>query len=214
MDLISKYWQVELPPSEQEKCAIITSNRPYLPTCMPQGLCNVPATFQRIMDTILSDLKYSCVLIYLNNITVFSRTFNEHLEHLKQVFIRLAKNNLKLKPKKCHFFKDWIDYLGFIVSKDGLAPQPDKVAAIEYMTSPQSKQDIQVFLGMVGNYRRFIVDFSKTAQPLVHLLKNEVPFIWSSNCKIALDLLRKALISAPVLAYPNFSLPFVIQTDA
>ena len=82
------------------------------------------------------------------------------------------------------------------------------------MTSPQSKRDIQVFLGMVGYYRQFIVDFSKTAQPLFHLLKNDSPFIWSSNCKIAFDLLRKALISAPVLAYPNFSLPFVIQTDA
>ena len=82
MDLISGYWQVKLPPSEQEKCAIITSNRIYQPTCMPQGLCNVPATFQHIMDTILSDLKYSCVLIYLDNTNVFLRTFNEHLEHL------------------------------------------------------------------------------------------------------------------------------------
>ena len=82
------------------------------------------------------------------------------------------------------------------------------------MTSPQSKRDIQVFIGMVGYYQQFIVDFSKTAQPLFHLLKNEVPFIWSSNCKIAFDLLRKALIFAPFLAYPDFSLPFVIQTDA
>ena len=105
MDLISRYWKVELLPSEQERCAIITSNGLYQPTCMPQGLFNAPATFQRIMDTILSDLKYSCVLIYLDNINVFSRTFNEHLEHLEQVFIRLAKNNLKLKPLKCHFLK-------------------------------------------------------------------------------------------------------------
>ena len=137
-----RIWQVELLPSEQEKCAIITSNGLYQPTRMPQGLCNAPATFQRIMDTILSDLKYSFVLIYLDNINVFSRTFKEHLEHLKQVFIRLAKNNLKLKHKKFNFFKDQIDYLGFIVSKDGLAPQTDKVAAIEHMTSPQSKRDI------------------------------------------------------------------------
>ena len=83
-----------------------------------------------------------------------------------------------------------------------------------HMTRPQSKQDIQVFLRMVGYYHRFIVDFSKTAQPLLRLLKNEIPFIWLSNCKIAFDLLCKALISAPVLAYPDFSLPFIIQTDA
>ena len=106
MDLISGYWQVELPPSEQEKCAIITTNGLYQPTCMPQGLFNASATFPRIMDTILSDLKYSCVLIYFDNSNVFSCTFNEHLEHLKQVFKRLAKNNLKLKPIECHFSKD------------------------------------------------------------------------------------------------------------
>ena len=214
MDLISGYWQVELPESEQEKCAIITSLGLYQPTCMPQGLCNAPATFQQIMDSVLADLKFSCVLIYLDNINVFSKTFNEHLLHLEQVFIRLAQNNLKLKPKKCHFFKDRIDYLGFIVSKDGLLPQPDKISAIEHMSTPANKRDIQVFLGMVGYYRRFISDFSKIAQPLFHLLKHEVPFIWSNDCKVSFDLLRKALISAPVLAYPNFELPFVIQTDA
>ena len=214
MDLISGYWQVELPKPEQEKCGIIMSLGLYQPTHMPQGLCNAPATFQQIMDSVLADLKFSCVLIYLDNINVFSKTFNEHLEHLEQVFIRLAQNNLKLKPKKCHFFKDRIDYLGFIVSKDGLLPQPDKILAIEHMSTPANKRDIQVFLGMVGYYRRFISDFSKIAQPLFHLLKHEVPFIWSNDCKVLFNLLCKALISAPVLAYPNFELLLVIQTNA
>ena len=185
IDFISGYWQVEDPESEQKKCAIITSSRLYQPTCMPQGLCNASATFQQIMDSVLADLKFSCVLIYLDNINVFSKTFNEHLVHLEQVFIRLAQNNLKLKPKKCHFFKDRIDYLGFIVSKDGLLPQPDKIPAIEHMSTPANKRDIQVFLGMVGYYRRFISDFSKIAQPLFHLLKHEVPFIWSNDFKVS-----------------------------
>ena len=153
---------------------------------------------------------FSCVLIYHNNINVFSKPFNEYLLHLEQVFICLAQNNLKLKPKKCHFFKDCIDYLGFIVSKDGLLPQPDKISAIEHLSTPANKRDIQVFLGMVGYCRRFISDFSKIAQPLFHLLKHDVPFIWSNESKVSFELLCKALIYAPVLAYPNFELPFVI----
>ena len=104
MYLISVYWQVELPESKQEKCTIITSLGLYQPTCMSQGLCNAPATFQQIMDSVLADLKFYCVLLYLDNDNVFSKTFNEHLLHLEQVFIRLAQNNLKLKPKKYHFF--------------------------------------------------------------------------------------------------------------
>ena len=109
---------------------------------MLQGLCNSPATFQWIMDSVLADLKFSCVLIYLDDINVFSKTFNEYLLHLEQVFICLAQKNLKLKPKKCHFFKDRIDYLGFIVSKDGLMPQPEKISAFECMTTPANKRDI------------------------------------------------------------------------
>lgn len=105
MDLISGYWQIDLPPSEQEKCAIITEKGLYQPTCMPQGLANAPATFQRAMDSVLGDLKLSCVLVYLDDINVFSQTFEDHLEHLEAVFKRLISANLKLKPRKCNFFK-------------------------------------------------------------------------------------------------------------
>ena len=176
MDLISGYWQIKLPKEEQEKCAIITSQGLFQPTRMPQGLCNAPATFQRAMDTILGDLKLSCVLVYLDDINVFSRTFSEHLEHLEQVFRRLAAANLKIKPRKCQFFKDQLEYLGFVIDARGLRPQPAKIEAISKMKQPESKRDIQVFLGMVGYYRRFIPNFSRTGEPLFHLLKDGVPF--------------------------------------
>ena len=98
-------------PEDKEKCALITPQGLFQPTCMPQGLCNAPATFQQCMDTVLGDLKMSCVLVYLDDINVFSRTFNEHVLHLEEVFKRLAKANLKLKPKKRVFFKEQIEYL-------------------------------------------------------------------------------------------------------
>ena len=109
---------------------------------MPQGLCNTPATFQQAMDYILSDLKLSCVLVYLDNINVFSHTFNKHLRHLEEVFSRLVKNNMKLKPSKCHFFKSQVDYLGFIIDQNGLCPQSPKIEAINKMSTPANKRDI------------------------------------------------------------------------
>ena len=98
MDLISGYWQIDLPPEDQKKSAIITSRGLFQPTLMPQGLCNALATFQQAMDVILDNFKSSCVLVYLNDINVFSQTFNDHLEHLKEVLCQLLKANLKLKP--------------------------------------------------------------------------------------------------------------------
>ena len=120
MDLVSGYWQIDLPEEDQQKAAIITPQGLFQPTRMPQGLCNAPATFQRTMDNILSDLKMSCVLVYLDDINVFSKTFSEHLDHLREVFHRLSKNNLKLKAKKCHFFKKQLKYFGYIVNQEGL----------------------------------------------------------------------------------------------
>lgn len=214
MDLISGYWQIDLPPEEQEKCAIISSEGLYQPTRMPQGLCNAPATFQRAMDNILSNLKLSCVLVYLDDINVFSCTFTEHLHHLEQVFIRLQNANLKIKPRKCHFFKDQLEYLGFVIDKKGLRPQPAKIEALERMQVPTNKRDIQVFLGMVGYYRRFIPDFAKIGEPLFHLLKAGVEFNFSDACVSAFNKLTSILASAPVLMYPDFDKPFVVQTDA
>ena len=150
MNLILGYWQIPLPEDDQEKCAVITQRGLFQPTRMPQGLCNAPATFQRAMDFILSNLKLSCVLVYLDDINVFSRTFNEHLQHLEKVFKRLKDANLKIKPSKCSFFKEQIEYLGHIVSKEGLKPQPCKVEAVKKMPISKNKKDIQVFLGMMG----------------------------------------------------------------
>ena len=106
---------------------------------MPQGLCNAPATFQRLMDCVLSDLKFSCVFVYLDNINIFLCTFTDHIDHLEEVFKWLLAAGLKLKPKKCSFFKEQINYLGFIINKTGLQPQPSKIEAITKMQQPTNK---------------------------------------------------------------------------
>ena len=214
MDLASGYWQVDLSPEDREKCALISSEGLFEPTRMPQGLCNAPATFQRAMDGLLGDLKMSCVLVYLDDITVFSRTFQEHLSHLRLVFNRLRTAGLKLKPSKCSFFKTEMEFLGHHVSQSGIAPLPGKIDAIRHMTQPTSLRDIQVFLGMVGYYCQFIPHFSELAEPLVRLLIKEVPFVWDEEQDSAFNALREALASSPVLVHPDFDKPFVLFTDA
>ena len=119
---------------------------------------------------------------------------------------------LKLKPKKCSFFKEQIDYLGFIINKTGLQPQPSKIEAITKTQRPTNKRDIQVFLGMIGYYRQFIPLFSVTAQPLFELLKLDVKFTWSSQCESAFIALKNKMIEHPILVYPNFEKEFIVQT--
>ena len=128
------------------------------------------------MDSILSDLKLSCVLVYLDDINVFSRTFLDHLNHLEEVFKRLRHSGLKLKARKCQFFKDNLEFLGFRVSREGISPIPAKIEAIERMKVPENLRDIQCFLGMLVYYRRFVPDFSTFAEPLVLLLHGKVEF--------------------------------------
>lgn len=203
MDLASGYWQIELPESEQEKCAMITASGLYQPMCMPQGLCNAPATFQRAMDYILSDLKLSCVLVYLDNINVFSRTFNKHLKHLEEVFSRVVKKNMKLKPSKCHFFKSQVDYLRFVIDKNGLCPQDPKVEAINKMSTPANKRDVQVFLGMIGYYQRFVPNFATITGPLFNLLRKETTSFGAQPAKTPSPNSRASLQKHLSLHFPT-----------
>lgn len=214
MDLLSGYWQVEIATEDQEKCAMITSKGFYQPTQMAQGLANAPETFQRLMDNTFADLKLSCVLIYLGDINIYDCTFEDHLEHLKSVFARLCNKGLKLKPSKCSFFKDQIEFLGHVLTPKGISPIPVKTKVISAMTAPTDLRGVQVILGMAGYYQRFIPRFAEVAQPLFFLLKSNIDFKWTNECKEAFQLLKDTLISQPFLAYHNFDKPFVLHTDA
>ncbi len=131
LDLASGYWQVEMDPEDREKTAFISEQGLFEFNVMPFGLCNAPATFQRLMDAVLAGLKWTCCLVYLDDIIIFSKTFDEHLEHLAQVLGRIQEAGLMLKTSKCYFARDRIPYLGHIVSAEGIEPDPSKIKAVK-----------------------------------------------------------------------------------
>ena len=214
MDLTSGYWQIPVDEESREKTAFISVSGLYEFNVMPFGLSNSPATFQRFLDVVLAGLKWKSLLVYLDDICVFSSSFEQHKTDVEEVFVRLRKAKLKLKPSKCHFFQRQIKYLGHIISAGGILPDPDKLKAIERMPVPTNVSTLQSFLGLIGYYRKFIKDFSILCQPLYHLTKNNVPFDWSESHTVLIQHLKNKLTSSPILAHPNFDNGFIINTDA
>ena len=214
LDLASGYWQVEVAPEDQPKTAFTTPEGLYLFKVMPFGLCNAPATFQRLMDRVLSGLKWSSCLVYFDDIIVVGTTFQEHLHHLTSVFTRLRGAGLKLKPKKCTLCRQQVTFLGHIVSTDGVATDPSKTEAVSKWPIPQNRKEVQQFLGLANYYRRFVKDFALISKPLQRLTEKNAPFEWTIGCQNAFDELRKRLVSSPVLAYPDYERRFILDTDA
>ena len=214
LDLVSGYWQVELEEADKEKTAFCTTEGLYQFKVMPFGLCNAPASFQRLMDLVLTGLQWSQCLVYLDDIVVLGCSFEEHIRNLHSVLQRLQESGLRLKPTKCAFFKKEVKYLGHIISRNGVATDPDKTAKVASWPVPTSKREVQQFVGFANYYRRFIKAFAQLARPLHRLTEQGVPFKWTDSCQEAFDQLRARLCSSPVLAYPDFSKPFILDTDA
>ena len=214
LDLASGYWQVLMDEETQEKTAFVTHSGLYEFCVMPFGLTNAPATFQRLMEIILNGLARDCCMVYLDDILVFSKTFEEHLDNLKKVFQRLQQAGLCLKPKKCSFIQHSVDYLGYIVSAEGITTHPKKMNAILDFPVPQDVKSLQSFLGLTSYYRRFVRNFSKIAHPLYQLTKKDAVFTWNCECQKALDQLKAALTDSTTLAFPNFEAEFILETDA
>jgi hypothetical protein len=220
-DLASGYWQVPMDPESKKKTAFITHEGLYEFNVMPFGLVNAPATFQRMMNHIISNLRWQSAMVYLDDIIIYSKTFAQHLIDLAQILQRLRDAGLKLQPSKCYFARTEINYLGFVVSQEGIKANADKLRVVAQFPVPQSQKHISAFLGLTGYYRRLIQNYAFIASPLTNLLKNEykgikIPTIWSKECTDAFELLKHTLMSAPVLAYPDYSgqSQFVIDTDA
>ena len=214
LDLASGYWQVEMEEPDREKTAFCTTEGLYQFKVMPFGLCNAPASFQRLMDLVLSGLQWSQCLVYLDDIIVLGRSFQEHINNLESVLQRLQESGLRLKPAKCCFFQTQVHYLGHVISRDGVATDPQKTSKVATWPVPQCKREVQQFLGFANYYRRFIRDFAQLARPLHRLTERMVPFVWTDQCQESFDTLRRCLCTAPVLAYPNFGRPFILDTDA
>ncbi|UYV69751.1 hypothetical protein LAZ67_7000606 [Cordylochernes scorpioides] len=214
IDLRSGYWQIEVDEADREKTAFITPDGLYEFLVMPFGLCNAPATFERMMDKILKGLKWTMALCYLDDIVVYSKSFNEHLHRLEIILQCLDKAELRLNPKKCLFGTKRIRVFGHLVDSKGIYPDPEKIEAIAKFPTPKSITDVRSFIGLCSYYRRFIENFAEKAAPLHEVLKKDNKFTWNSDQQDAFDSLKKALMSEPVLAYFEEQLPTELHTDA
>ena len=228
LDLRSGYWQVELKEEDKHKTAFTVGPLGFY-ECnrMPFGLTNAPATFQRLMEACMGEMHLKECLIFLDDILIFSSTFEEHLERLESVFDKLEKHNLKLKPSKCEFFMREVKYLGHVVSEDGIRTDPDKTEALKTWPVPHNIKTLRSFLGFAGYYRRFVKNYAKIIKPLNDLLvghptnkkgkkskRNKVPWEWGPAQQSAFNTIIDKLTSPPVLAYADFSKPFTVTTDA
>jgi len=181
---------------------------------MPFGLCNAGATFQRLMDVVLSGLHMDICLVYLDDIIVYSKTVKQHLERLETVLLRLRHAGLKLKPEKCRFFQRSVSFLGHIISHEGIGTDSEKTRAVMEWPTPTNVGEVRSFIGLASYYRRYVRNFAKIAAPLHALMKRNQRFSWTEDAQKSFEELKVALTSPPILAMPNDTGEFVLDTDA
>ena len=214
LDLVSGYWQVEMAEKDREKTAFTTHEGLFELKVMPFGLCNAPATFQHLMNLVLAGVEWSQCLVYLDDIIVLGRNFDEHLRNLGLVLQKLKAANLCLKPAKCALCKTEVTYLGHKISREGVATDHAKVDKVENWPQPKTSQELQQFLSLASYYCKFIRNFASIVRPLHRLTEKGRPFKWTSEYESAFHELKQRLITAPILIYPDFSRPFSLDTDA
>lgn len=201
-------------PGHEFKTAFTTRWGLYEFTVLPFGLCNAPATFQRLMNDTFRENLGKFVLIYLDDILVYSPSEEEHVKHLSWVLGQLRKHKLFAKRSKSEFGLEEIEYLGHLVSGKGVKPDPGKISAVMDWPEPVDVKGVQQFLGLANYYNRFVKDFAAIASPLTDLLQKGKLWDWTPECSAAFQRLKDCLCSAPVLALPDMSKDFVLETDA
>ena len=214
LDLASGYWQVEMAPKDRKKTAFLTCEGLWQFKVMPFGLCNAPATFERLMEMILRGLLWKRCLVYIDDIIVYGKTFDETLQNLQLVLQRVRDAGLKLKPKKCELFTREILYLGFRVNGEGVKPDPGKIEAVAKWPLPSNVMDVRSFLGFANYHRRFIKNFAQIAKPLQLLTNKGMHFAWGVTQQQAFDQLKSLLTTCPMVHHPISGLPFILDTDA
>ncbi|KAL0161382.1 hypothetical protein M9458_045107, partial [Cirrhinus mrigala] len=226
LDLASGYNQVPVTEGDKAKTAFCTPFGLFEWNRMPFGLCNAPSTFQRLMERLFGDQRHQSLLLYLDDIVVFSCSVTQHLERLEVVLGRLKREGLKAKLEKCAFFKQQVKYLGHVVSSQGVATDPSKVEVVAKWGRPVNVTELRSFLGFASYYRRFVEGFAKLAAPLHKLVaefvggrykKSAGPSFasaWTEHCQNSFDTLKEKLTTSPILAYADFSLPFILEVDA
>lgn len=214
LDLRSGYHQVRVRESDAPKTAINTPFGQYQWRVMGFGLTNAPATFMALMNDVMRPFLRKCVIIFLDDILVFSKSWSEHMSHLDQILHALEKEDLFCNLPKCQFAACSIRFLGHIVTGETLAPDPAKLSAVSSWPTPRSVTEVRRFLGFANFFRRFISGFSATSRPLEELTGKYAKFTWEASHQLAFEKLKKALITAPVLRLANVKQPFRVMTDA
>ena len=211
-DARSGYHHMELSAKARPKSAFVTPTDKYEFTRCPFGLMQAPAYFQRLINKVLADLDFA--FGYLDDILIYSPDVPTHLVHMRQLFQRLREADLKLNREKCNFFKSHIQYLGHLISGEGIKPLPEKLESIKEMPPPTTPKEVKQFLGLIGYYRKFVPRFADVARPLTNLTRLDQPFEWPDKCQASFELLKEALIKEPILRFPDPNKPYTLYTDA
>ena len=215
LDLQAGYWQIEVKPEDRPKTAFISSRRGlYEYITMPFGLCNAPSTFQRCMELVMKGLQWKTLLIYLDDVIIYSSTFDEHIKRLDEALTRLGDAGLKLKPSKCELFQESVVFLGHLVTPEGVKPDPGKVEAVHTWPIPRNVTGVRAFLGLCSYYRRFIRGFAHIAAPLNRLLEAGKVFDWNDDCQEAFETLKSKLTGDELMSYPDNEGLYILDTDA
>ena len=214
LDCFSGYWQVPLSEKSKHKTAFATKRGLFQFKVMPFGLCCAAQTFERLMESVLAGLQWEICLVYLDDIIVFGKTLDHMLDNLRQVFDRLKMAGLKLKAKKCTLCATEVNYLGHVISKDGIATDPGKISAVKNWPEPVNTTEVRSFIGLCSYYRKFIKNFAEITKCLHRLTEKNQVFKWTAECQEAFDRLKFELTNAPILTHPDFTREFILDTDA
>ena len=214
IDLRSGYYQLKIRPSDVPKTAIVTRYGQYEFTVMPFGLTNAPAYFMNLMNKVFMEELDKFVVVFIDDILIYSQSAEEHEQHLRIVLEKLRAHELYAKFSKCEFWLTKNAFLGHILSEDGVAVDLAKVEAITNWKQPTTVTEVHSFLGLVGYYRRFIEGFLKIARPMTELTKKDKKFVWTEACEKSFQELKKRLTTAPVLTLPDIHKDFMVFCDA
>jgi hypothetical protein len=213
LDLQSEFWQIRMAPEDMKKTTLVTKIGLYDWTIIPFGLKNATSTFTRTMSSVFKELGDKFLKVFVDDLNVHSENWEDHLQHLEAVLSKLREVNLKLNSSKCCFVAKSITFLGHVVSKEGIKPDPGKIDAVLHFLEPKTLTNVRSFLGLTGYYRNYVQGYSRLVGSLFVLMRKDIAFVWNLDCQQAFDALKRTLVDAPILVRPDFKKPFYLDVD-